>query len=94
MEIFRELGLDEEIYEMSPPEDQWHRVAWRTSLGGARGEQGQLIGTVDAWGGGVDRERYAAASPSPYANLPQMRLDPLIRAHAEQRLPPLRVRVG
>lgn len=87
MEVFAQLGFADDVYAVSPPEDRWHRVAWHTSLGGERPGQGRTIGHVDAWGGGTDRERYAAASPATYANVPQLRLDPMLRRHTEQHCP-------
>lgn len=83
MEIFDAMGVADDVYALSPPEDRWHRVGWYTSLAGDRPGQGREIGHIDAWGGGADRERYASASPNRYANVPQMRLDPLLRTHAD-----------
>lgn len=87
MEIFETMGVADDVYELSPPEDRWHRVGWYTSLAGDRAGQGREIGHIHAWGSGPDRERYDAASPNRYANVPQMRLDPLLRKHAEIRCP-------
>lgn len=87
MEIFEAMGVADDVYELSPPDDRWHRVGWYTSLAGDRPAQGKEIGHIDAWGGGLDRERYAAASPNRYANVPQMRLDPLLRKHADLHCP-------
>jgi 2,4-dichlorophenol 6-monooxygenase len=87
MEIFESMGVAGDVYTMSPPQDNWHRVGWYTSLAGDLPGQGKEIGHLPAWGGGPDRDRYAAASPARYANLPQMRLDPLLRQHAEARCP-------
>ena len=72
MEIFADLGIAEtvfesigvagDVYTMSPPEDNWHRVGWYTSLAGELPGQGKEIGHLAAWGGGPDRDRYAAAN--------------------------------
>ncbi|SDP97418.1 FAD-dependent monooxygenase [Lentzea jiangxiensis] len=43
-----------------------------------------MLGALPAWGGGPDAERYAQASPCRYGNVPQLRLDPLLRARAEE----------
>lgn len=85
MEIFHDLGVAEDIYERCPPEDRWHRVAWYTSLAGPTAVHGRKIGQVHAWGGGSDRPRYAQASPRPFANLPQIRLDRLLWEYASAR---------
>ncbi|MER7797140.1 FAD-dependent oxidoreductase [Microbacterium sp. NPDC096154] len=87
MEIFHAMGVADDIYRMGPDHDRWHKVAWYTSVDPRTPYEGLKIGEVQAWGGGEDRERYAQASPRGYANLPQIRLDPLIHAHASAALP-------
>ncbi|WP_119696289.1 FAD-dependent oxidoreductase [Microbacterium halotolerans] len=87
MEIFHTMGVADDIYRMGPDHDRWHKVAWYTSVDARTPYEGLKIGEVPAWGGGDDRERYAQASPRRYANLPQIRLDPLIHAHASAALP-------
>ena len=87
MEIFHDVGVAEDIYRRSPPEERWHRVAWYTSLGGEGVGRRTKIGQLSAWGGGTSRERYALASPRPFANLPQVRLDTLLWQHADARSP-------
>ncbi|HZO37080.1 MAG TPA: FAD-dependent monooxygenase [Solirubrobacteraceae bacterium] len=91
MEIFHDVGVADDIYARSPPEDRWHKVRWSTSLGGSRPGQRATIGEVPAWGGGPDTPRYAEASPRRFANLPQLRLDTLLWQRAD-RLAPGRVR--
>ena len=83
MEIFTEMGVADSVYDLSPPEDRWHKVAWHTTLAGPGAPYGQVLGALPAWGGGPDAERYARASPCRYANVPQLRLDPVLRARAE-----------
>lgn len=87
MEIFHDVGVADDIYARSPPEDRWHRVCWYTSLAGPSAVHGKEIGEVHAWGGGPDRARYALASPRAFANLPQIRLDTLLCKHADARSP-------
>lgn len=87
MEIFHDLGVSDDVYRLSPPEDRWHRVSWRTSLGGDGPMHGLEIGHLPAWGGGDDAPRYAAGSPRAFANVPQMRLDPLLSEHARRACP-------
>lgn len=87
METFHDVGVADRIYAQSPPEDQWHRVAWYTSLAGPTPLHGLKIGHVHAWGGGTDLERYRLASPRPFANLPQIRLDRILWEQADQAWP-------
>lgn len=83
METFADVGVADEVYELSPPEDQWHRVSWCTTLGGDRPGQGIEIGHLDAWGGGKDLGAYREASPRPFANVPQIRLDKVLADHVQ-----------
>ncbi|MER5450367.1 FAD-dependent monooxygenase [Streptomyces sp. NPDC002764] len=83
MEIFTDMGVADAVYDLSPPQDRWHKVAWHTTLAGDAVPFGQVVGELPAWGGGPDAARYAAASPARYANVPQLRLDPLLRTRAE-----------
>lgn len=92
MEIFTDMGVADAVYELSPPEDRWHQVAWHTTLAGEAAPFGQKIGSLPAWGGGPDAERYARASPARYANVPQLRLDPVLRARAEAVCGPEKIR--
>ncbi|MGQ4601134.1 FAD-dependent monooxygenase [Nocardia sp. R6R-6] len=87
METFHDVGVAEQVYQESPPEDQWHKCAWYTSLAGPTVLHGRKIGEVPAWGGGADAARYADASPRRFANLPQLRLDTILADHATRAWP-------
>lgn len=87
MEMFQTMGVADDIYRYGPEDDRWHKVVWYTSVTGSSPEDGVKIGEVPAWGGGADAERYAQASPMKFANFPQLRLDPLLYAHAEAACP-------
>lgn len=64
METFADVGVADQVYAESPPEDRWHKCAWYTSLAGPTPLHGCKIGEVPAWGGGADAGRYAAARKS------------------------------
>lgn len=87
MEVFHEMGVADDIYALAPPDDRWRKVVWYTSVAGPTPQHGLKIGAVPAWGGGPDAERYAGASPRTFTNLPQIRLDPLLGAHASACCP-------
>ncbi|HKP41490.1 FAD-dependent monooxygenase [Mycobacterium sp.] len=87
METLHDVGVAEQVYRESPPEDRWHKCAWYTSLAGPTPLHGRKIGEVNAWGGGEDAARYAAASPRRFANLPQLRLDSILGEHAARAWP-------
>ena len=87
METFHDVDVADRIYELSPPEDEWHRVAWYTSLAGPTPLHGLKIGQVHAWGGGTDLGAYQLASPRRFANLPQIRLDRILWEKADKAWP-------
>ena len=87
MEVFHEMGVADDIYALAPADDRWRKVVWYTSVAGPTPLHGLEIGAVPAWGGGPDAERYAQASPRTFTNLPQIRLDPLLWAHADACCP-------
>jgi 2,4-dichlorophenol 6-monooxygenase len=93
MEIFRQHGIADSVYEVGTPPDKMGKVRWRTSLGGDGTLDGRTFFTMDSFGGGETAERYLRDSPSPSSNYPQLRLEPLLRRQAEQRGPG-RVRFG
>lgn len=82
MEIFHSMGVAADIYASGPQDERWRKVVWYTSVAGSTPADGVKLGAVPAWGGGADAERYDAASPRRFANLPQLRIDPLLYAHA------------
>jgi 2-polyprenyl-6-methoxyphenol hydroxylase-like FAD-dependent oxidoreductase len=78
VEIFRQIGIEEEILQHCAPPDTVSRTAWYTSLG----PTGREIVGRDAWGGGQYDQEYKNASPSPYVVLPQIRLEPILQRRA------------
>ena len=87
MEIFRQHGLAESVYAVGVPIEKMAKVRWRTSLGGHGPLDQKTIFEMDSFGGGALRERYRADSPCDACNYPQLRLEPLLRKHAEERGP-------
>ena len=91
MEIFDLVGLADEVYERGSSLEAMGRVAWYTSFAGPTPLHGRELAWRDAWGGGADSPRYARVSRFRHTNLPQMRLEPIMRRRAEA-LAPGRVR--
>lgn len=87
MEAFHDMGVAEDIYAATPTHDRWRKAVWYTTATGPGRFDGLKIGEVPAWGGGPDAERYRASSPRAFANMPQLRLDPLIHRHAVAAAP-------
>ncbi|WP_052436376.1 FAD-dependent monooxygenase [Georgenia sp. SUBG003] len=87
IEIFRALGIEEEVRAAAAPPRTVSRTAWYTSFDGPTALHGRRIAVRDAWGGGRYAEEYAAMSPSSYTVLPQIRLEPVLRRAAEAQAP-------
>ena len=77
-EIFRVMGIEDEVYQHAAPSENAGRTAWYTSFG----PSGREIVSRDAWGGGQYAEEYAGFSPSRYCMLPQIRLEPILKRRA------------
>lgn len=84
MEIFREHGIAETIYRRGTPMENMNCVVWMTSLAGDGPLDGKLLYKMDAFGGGALQATYSADSPVRSGNLPQLRLEPILREFAEK----------
>lgn len=82
-EIFRTMGIEDEIYKDSAPSEIAGRTAWYTDLGSS----GKEVISRDAWGLGQYKEEYEKHSPSKYAILPQIRMEPIIARRAKELNP-------
>ena len=58
-------------------------TAWYAGLAGDHEDYGRELGRLEVWGGGYTDPDYIAASACRTMNLPQVRLEPVLRAHAE-----------
>jgi 2,4-dichlorophenol 6-monooxygenase len=91
MEIFTELGIADEIYAKSTPAANMSAMGWYAGLAGPDADYGRRIGQIECWGGGYTNLNWLAASPCRVANVPQIRLEPILKSRAET-LAPGRVR--
>ncbi|WP_025619754.1 FAD-dependent monooxygenase [Salinispora cortesiana] len=87
MGIFRQHELDAEVVQQGACLEEFGKLRWLTSLGGGGPLDGLVIQEMDAFGGGALRETYEAAGPVLPVKLPQVRLEPILRQHAERRNP-------
>ena len=83
MEIFGDVGVADEIYAKGTPAQNMQATGWYAGLAGPHDGYGREIGRLEAWGGGYTDPDYIAASACRTANLPQIRLEPILRKHAE-----------
>lgn len=87
MEMYRELGLEDQIRARSTPPENMRYVGWYAGIAGPTPNHGREIARLGAWGRGHQDEDWRRASASPYANLMQSRLEPMLRKEAEARAP-------
>lgn len=87
MEIFRQIGFAEEVYEAGSPLGTISATTWYTSLGGDGPSDRRIFMQLDSFGGGDLRPFYERTSPCRSANLPQKYLEPRLRRVAEERNP-------
>jgi 2,4-dichlorophenol 6-monooxygenase len=92
MEILQDVGAAEEIEPRGAPAAAMAATAFYAGLTGGEG-YGRRISRVECWGAGGADENWAAASPMRQMNLPQIRLEPVLRERAEE-LSPGRIRFG
>jgi 2,4-dichlorophenol 6-monooxygenase len=92
LEIFRQHGVSDAVYAAGMPLGDC-KVRLCTSLGGDGPLDARELYVYDAFGGGSLHSAYESAAPGPPTNLPQIRLEPLLRQIAEERAPG-RVRFG
>jgi 2-polyprenyl-6-methoxyphenol hydroxylase-like FAD-dependent oxidoreductase len=78
VEIFRQLGIEEEVVKHRAPKTLDGHTAWYTSFG----PSGRQIVQRCAWGGGEYQQLYASVSPCEYSILPQIRLEPILQKRA------------
>ncbi|HEX8870830.1 MAG TPA: FAD-dependent monooxygenase [Lentzea sp.] len=84
MEIFRDLGVADTVYERGTPPHQMSHTAWYAGLRGDDPDFGREFGKLECWGAGGRNPAWAAASACLPANLPQIRLEPILRQRAEE----------
>jgi len=91
MEILEDCGVAEEIAARSTPAEQMVATAYYAGFAGDDPDSGRRIAKLESWGAGGENELWRAASPWHQLNLPQIRLEPILKEGAE-RLSPGRIR--
>ncbi len=86
MEVFCDLGVAGEIYERGTPPENMSHTAWYLDVAG-HDAAGRLIHKMEAWDGGSRDPAWIAASPCRQANLPQIRLEPILKSRADELNP-------
>lgn len=87
MEVFTDVGVADEIYARGTPAANMSHTAYYAGFAGPDPVYGRQIGRLECWGaGGLDTD-WSSASPCRQANLPQIRLEPILKARAEALAP-------
>ena len=93
MEILDDAGVADAIALRSTPAAQMAATAYYAGFAGPDPDYGRSMTRLESWGGGGADERWRTASSWRQLNLPQIRLEPLLKARAEE-LSPGRIRFG
>ena len=93
MEVLDDVGVAGAIAERSTPAGQMAATAFYAGFAGPGLDYGRRLARLECWGAAGADESWRAASPWRQLNLPQIRLEPLLRARAEE-LSPGRIRFG
>jgi hypothetical protein len=93
MEVLDDVGVAGAIAERSTPAGQMAATAFYAGFAGPGPDYGRRLARLECWGAAGADESWRAASPWRQLNLPQIRLEPLLKARAEE-LSPGRVRFG
>jgi 2,4-dichlorophenol 6-monooxygenase len=91
MEVLEDCGVADAIAARSTPARHMAATAYYAGFAGPDEGYGRQLARLEAWGAGRENENWRAASPWRQLNLPQIRLEPILKAGAE-RLSPGRVR--
>lgn len=87
MEIFRQIGVDDRVYEAGSTGQYLQHSTWRTSLGGSEHGDGEVFAQVKAWGGGDLIEVVERLGPNPPCSCHQIKLEPVLYEYAAELSP-------
>lgn len=87
MEIMTDVGTAEEIYRRGTPREQMSATAFYAGFAGPSRDHGRLMKKMDCWGAGYTNVDWVGTSPCAQSNLPQIRLEPILKRRAEELAP-------
>jgi 2,4-dichlorophenol 6-monooxygenase len=93
MEVLDDVGVADAIAERSTPAEQMAATALYAGFAGPGPDHGRRLARLEYWGAGGADDSWRAAGPWRQLNLPQIRLEPLLKARAKE-LSPGRIRFG
>ena len=86
MEVLDDCGVADAVYAVGTPPEQLRRTAIYAGFAG-HPDAGRVLSVQESWGGGGTDPDWVAASPKLTTNLPQIRLEPLMKARADELAP-------
>jgi len=86
MEVLDDCGVADAIYAVGTPPEQLRRTMFYAGFAG-HPDAGRVLFAQETWGAGGDDLDWVAASPKLTTNLPQIRLEPLMKARADELAP-------
>lgn len=86
MEIMTDAGVADEIYMRGTPPESFSYSAAYVGFAG-HPDAGRRIAKMECWGTGGKNETWCVASPLLSTNLPQIRLEPILKNQAEALSP-------
>jgi 2,4-dichlorophenol 6-monooxygenase len=87
MEILEDCGVADAIAEVSTPAENMQATAFYAGFAGPSDDYGRQIHRLESWGAGGQNENWRATSAWRSHNLPQIRLEPLMKTRAEELSP-------
>ncbi len=91
MEVLEDVGVAQAIAARSTPPEHMSATAFYAGFAGPDADYGRRLARLESWGAGGADDSWRAASSWRQLNLPQIRLEPLMKARAEE-LSPGRIR--
>jgi 2,4-dichlorophenol 6-monooxygenase len=87
MEILEECGVAEEVAGRSTPAEHMAATAFYAGFAGSDADDGRRLARLESWGAGAENENWREASSWRSLNLPQIRLEPILKDGAESLSP-------
>lgn len=87
MEILDDVGIADTIQAHGTPPANMRAMGWYAGFAGPDPDIGRRIARLECWGNGYENLNWVQASPCHTANLPQIRLEPIMKARAEEMNP-------
>lgn len=87
MEILRDLGVADAVYDRGAPPEHMAYSGWYAGLRGDDPDHGRQFGKIESWGCGDTNPAWVAASACRPTNLPQIRLEPVLKQRADELAP-------